>query len=249
MKIFVINLESSTDRKNNVQVQLNKMELTAEFFNAIDGNSHEHPIFKKYDPDLRMKRKGKLLSKGQLGCFTSHFLLWNKCVQLNHPIIVLEDDAYIFENRFLKFLESSKLFSSTYECVRLFDNRTKHHSAILVEKFEGFHIAKFTKGHMRATGYYLTPKGAKKFIRHAEPLFLPVDIYMDRFWKNRVECFGTIPACLTNDPSFDSTIGYDPKKENKSFLVRFNREVFSLCEQFKKRKHNLIFRFQRINPF
>lgn len=32
---------------------------------------------------------------GQRGCWFSHFLLWNKCVELNEPIVVLEHDAVI----------------------------------------------------------------------------------------------------------------------------------------------------------
>lgn len=32
---------------------------------------------------------------GQRGCWFSHFLLWQKCLELNEPIIVLEHDAVI----------------------------------------------------------------------------------------------------------------------------------------------------------
>jgi hypothetical protein len=35
--------------------------------------------------------------KGTWGCFFSHWILWNKCVDLNEPIIVLEHDAIIQE--------------------------------------------------------------------------------------------------------------------------------------------------------
>ena len=29
----------------------------------------------------------------EMGCFASHYLLWEKCVELNEPIIILEDDV------------------------------------------------------------------------------------------------------------------------------------------------------------
>lgn len=32
---------------------------------------------------------------GQRGCWFSHFLMWNKCVKLDEPIVVLEHDAII----------------------------------------------------------------------------------------------------------------------------------------------------------
>lgn len=33
--------------------------------------------------------------KGSWGCFFSHWMLWNRCIELNEPIIVLEHDAVI----------------------------------------------------------------------------------------------------------------------------------------------------------
>ena len=29
----------------------------------------------------------------EMGCFASHYLLWKKCVELNEPIVILEDDV------------------------------------------------------------------------------------------------------------------------------------------------------------
>ena len=35
------------------------------------------------------------ISQGEVGCFLSHYLLWKKCIDLNEPILILEDDAII----------------------------------------------------------------------------------------------------------------------------------------------------------
>jgi glycosyl transferase, family 25 len=248
MKIFVINLESAKDRKESMSRQLESLGLDAEFFKAVDGRAENHHLFTLYDPGLRWKKRGKSLSKGQLGCFASHYLLWEQCVRLGMPIVVLEDDALLYGERFLNFCNSAAHLDRKYECIRLFDNQSKHHSSIFIEDVNGFHIAKFTKGHMRATGYYLTPPGAEKFIQYANPLFLPVDIYMDRFWANGVECYGVIPACLRHDPRFPSTIGYAPR-EKRPLSITFRREMFSLGEQIRKRMHNMKFRITEKKNF
>ena len=98
---------------------------------------------------------------------------------------------------------------------------------------------------MSTTGYYLTPEGAKKLIQHSSRWYMAVDIYMDRFWVNQVECYGTIPACLTNDPKFDSEIGYG-KKASRSFYTRCKREWFNLTELIKRETHNLRFKITNI---
>ena len=69
---------------------------------------------------------------------------------------------------------------------------------------------------MSTTGYYLTPAGTKKLLAFTNEWYLAVDIYMDQFWINNVTCYGTIPACLTNDPQFYSEIGYEKKKEKNN---------------------------------
>lgn len=33
--------------------------------------------------------------RGELGCYASHYLMWQKCVEINEPIIILEDDIKI----------------------------------------------------------------------------------------------------------------------------------------------------------
>jgi glycosyl transferase, family 25 len=246
-KIFVINLSSSKDRRESILHQFHGIGLRVILFTAINGREDNHPLFKNYNPVLRWKSRCKSLSRGQLGCFASHYLLWEKCVQLSEPIVVLEDDALLFKREFLSFYRSIPVLSAKYECIRLFDNRSKHHSAIPVEQMAGFGISKFTKGHMGTTGYFLTPPGAKKFLSHAQQWFLPVDIFMDRFWANRVECFGITPPCLTDDPGFPSTIKeINDEKSKRTLLMKFRREFFSLQEQVRKRLHNLKFRLSNL---
>lgn len=40
--------------------------------------------------------RGKLSRPGVIGCFYSHYSLWEKCVQLNEPIMIFEDDVKFY---------------------------------------------------------------------------------------------------------------------------------------------------------
>lgn len=96
VKIFIINLPTSTDRKKNISEQLSSMNLEYHLFPAVNGKTDNHPLLSHYDDGLSQKFRSKSLTKGQLGCYASHYLLWEKCVKLNEPIIVIEDDALIY---------------------------------------------------------------------------------------------------------------------------------------------------------
>ena len=43
-------------------------------------------------------RRGNLGANTIAACFTSHYLLWEKCVELNEPILILEHDAKFESN-------------------------------------------------------------------------------------------------------------------------------------------------------
>ena len=40
--------------------------------------------------------KGKLSRPGVIGCFYSHYALWQKCIDLNEPIMIFEDDVKFY---------------------------------------------------------------------------------------------------------------------------------------------------------
>jgi glycosyl transferase family 25 len=245
-KIFVINLESSTDRKKNISRQLDELSLPFELFSAVDGRtSPPHPLLKRYNDELSQTYRAKTLNAGQLGCYASHFLLWEKCIELNQPIIIIEDDALLFKKTFLNFLKDIPELPESIECIRLFNNKRREFSSYSILKCSSTNIHKFTKGHMSTTAYYLTPQGANKLLLHSKEWYMAVDIYMDRFWANEVECYGTKEPCVTNDPKFDSEIGYAKKTANRSLLKKCKREWFNLNETIQRHLHNIKFKLSR----
>ena len=97
MKTFVINLP---DRKDRMQrFNANNPYLEYETFKAVEGYKvgYEKLLSQGFDTDHNwidpiLKTP---LTKGEVGCFLSHWHLWNKCIEKNEPIIVLEDDAIL----------------------------------------------------------------------------------------------------------------------------------------------------------
>ena len=236
--IYIINLPTSIERKKNIEKQFKNTNINFSYFNAVNGKENpEHHLFSRYNKEYNIKNRGRELNLGQLGCFASHYLLWEECLKINEPIVVLEDDALINIELFKEFINDSSDFQDTFECIRLFQNKKRKHSSLTIDTFKKFKIARFNKGHRSTTGYFLTPSAAQKFINNCHEWTVPVDIYMDQFWTNHVECFGMIPPCLTNDPKFDSDIGYE--KESKNIPTRIKRELFNLKQTINRTIYNI----------
>lgn len=243
MKIYVLSLSSAQQRQDSIESQFVGRGFDYEFFWGVDGRAGWHPLFDHYDERLRMKIKGEPFLPGQLGCYAGHYLLWNKCLELGKPCIILEDDALINPSKLSEFIDLAADLDAKYECVRLFENKSRVRKAVPVGRLGSFEICKYLKGHMRATGYYLTPSGAKKFLESSSPWVLPVDIFMDQFWNNGVECYGIEPPCITNDESLDSQMNYisKTKKPRKTISVKVYREVYLLKNNLLRLFWNVAF--------
>jgi glycosyl transferase family 25 len=247
MDIKVVTLRGESERQQKISAQLDALGLKFEFFYGVDGRLGPHPLFERCNPVKRMRIKGEPLLPGQLGCFASHFLLWQACVEAQAPLIVLEDDAIVDPERLLAFLEHVGSLDERFECLRLFKNNSKRYRSIKAGTLGDFEILKYTKGPMSTMGYYLTPYAAEKFLASAGEWVLPVDIFMDQFWKNRVECYGILPPVVSHDYGVESMIGYVPKhkKPKRSLKTKMNRELYALVQTLRKWGWNFCYRLRR----
>ncbi|PAF43940.1 glycosyltransferase family 25 protein [Helicobacter sp. 11S02596-1] len=244
MRIFIISLKNALARRENILNQIASLGENPAFefhiFDAIDGREEDreggrefekNPMPSEYCPPPSQKTiiskyycaflaklyRGRELSPCELGCFASHFLLWEKCVQINESIIVLEDDIEILPNFFDALTHIAK---NRFEYVRLMQLSTAK-SCQLDEHF-GFlkHYAFGTQG------YYLTPKGAQKFLRYAKKWVEPVDDYVDRYWKHHNYNVIYFPHPIRqNFHALESTIGDRDSTLNKNLLLKTSRGI------------------------
>ncbi|MDX1589073.1 MAG: glycosyltransferase family 25 protein [Oleiphilaceae bacterium] len=240
--IVVISLKRATERRQSIQNQLSALGLDFVFFDAVDGK-RGHELFARYDAQ-KARRIGEIpLTPGHLGCYASHYRVWQRCAQSGRPVIVLEDDAMLFPEPLLRFVRQAPGLPPELECVRLFASKSRKQGRLPVLESQGLAIAKFLRGHKSATGYYLTPRAAEKFLRHGARWAEPVDIEMDQFWANGVECYGVVEPCLTHNPDFQSAIdtGIDTAQARRG-LMRLRWRWYLLQGKLAREIHNRMFR-------
>lgn len=239
VKVLVLTLRQSTDRQARIKNALDDASIEFEFFWGVDGRRDKDPSLSLYDESKRMRTKGQPMTPGQLGCFASHYNIWKRCIDENKKLVVLEDDVVFDAEAIGSFLKTIPSLPSHVECLRLFDNKTRNHKEFKVADIGPFSILRYTKGPMSTMGYFLTPEAAGKFLASANPVFLPVDIYMDRYWVNDVVCMGVSPSFVHHDFEFESMIGYGKKSGSRPLLMRLNRELFTLTERLRRFFYNL----------
>ena len=188
MEIFVISLEKSKERKDTFD-KYNSKYINYSYHTAIDGSKI---IIEDLDKKV-FKRGSQNYSKGAIGCALSHLQLWEKCIELNKPIIIMEDDAIVSKN-FNKNVNNlmNNLLPTKWDIVQLnynfdsvlsYDN-TNYETCVCMfnkTKVTKEHITNFINSKINTTiaklnycfgmsCYMLSPDGAKKLKSNCFPL-------------------------------------------------------------------------------
>ena len=231
LDVYVINLSTSTERWETTSNRLTELGITHERFDAVDGRKEPHSLFARYDDKLREKYRRKPLSGGELGCFASHFLLWKKCIELNKPIVVLEDDLIINES----LIDALKIAAEqirTLQYLRLAATYPKPKTFKKIKSLGQFDLIDHIRGPSGTLGYVISPDASAALIKHAEKWFIAVDDYMDRYWWHGVDCYSLMPFPIEVAGNESDIVRV--KKEPQSLWLKLRKEVYGLVENLRK---------------
>ena len=91
--IIVISLGRVAERRAAMQRELAGFDF--EFFEAVDGNALDESVYRhRMQTEWWKLMRGRQLSPGEIGCFLSHYGVWQRIVETGTPFaLILEDDA------------------------------------------------------------------------------------------------------------------------------------------------------------
>ena len=223
MKVFVISLATSLDRRERVANKLGERKIEFQFIDACDGRLGLHPYLKNYDEKSFVVNRRRKAAPGELGCYVSHLLAWEKCVELNEPIVVMEDDFELtgdFEAG-IAYLEK---FVDKLAFVRL--EPLEKQFFLTSRKDPDFTLVKQLNVGMCATGYVITPHGAKELLKNAMPIKMPVDLYLKYTLMHNQLIHALVPH-LVYPTHADSIIGIDARNyREKGALLALKRFAY-----------------------
>ncbi|MGR6466205.1 glycosyltransferase family 25 protein [Rhizobium sp. PAMB 3182] len=239
MTIEVINLKNSPERRDEMIRALDAFGLTYEFFEAIDGRTEEHPLFARYDPKLAEIRRGFPLTPGELGCYASHFLLWEKCARSGKPMLIFEDDVALHPN-FPEALGFVAAHIDRYGLIRLSAHKARSF-AILQHVADDMDFVRYRIGPHGTSCYGISASAASKLLRKAQVWFEPVDCHLDRFWTHGVGSHGLTPTPVvhTADSNQSSDIWQGEKRAAKSRRYRKLRALYRAADDIGRFACNL----------
>jgi len=110
MRSFYINLDRCSTKKKLMETQFPKAERVP----ALDGRMLSPKSIAPYTVDRHWRDPSwnRRFTKGEVGCILSHITCWKKCLDLNEPILILEDDVEVIDPDYL---------AKASDCIKEFD--------------------------------------------------------------------------------------------------------------------------------
>lgn len=140
----------------------------------------------------------KVKTNGVIGCFLSHYQLWETCVELNEPIAIFEYDAEIINNindslldTFTDYLNLDYTRHLYLKDIEVYKSNLKPNSnSILTKELtinmsgEGYKF--MNRNHIKgAFGYIIKPTGAIKLIAGIKKDgIIPADVALNLYYLN-----------------------------------------------------------------
>ena len=226
LKIFVISLPKSTDRRANVSERLTRYGLNFEFIDGIDGRTDKHPLLDRFKAGKFLARHGRPHMPGEAGCYASHFLAWEKAVELNEPIIVFEDDFFLKDIVGDAFSALPDL-TKDFPFIRLEDSRKDYEKVVLARS--DFRIVRFLRIPQRMTCYAITPEAARLFIKASHEFTYPVDVFLRHQNIHGVPIYGMQPAPVSpDDPSGENSVIGNRHRDKGPLWCKLTKLMFKI---------------------
>ncbi|XP_033127179.1 procollagen galactosyltransferase 2-like isoform X2 [Anneissia japonica] len=192
-EIYLINLKRRPKRRERMIKSLHELSLNYTILDAVDGKQLTDDKLKEMGIDMLDGYKDpyheRILTKGEIGCFLSHYKIWVDVVEKNYEqVIVLEDDVRFeafFTMKLKQLLYEPTKLDITWDLIYL---GRKILNPDLESWVNGSDILLWPSYSYWTLGYILSQSGARKLVEQ-NPLskMVPVDEYLPLMFDKHPE--------------------------------------------------------------
>jgi GR25 family glycosyltransferase involved in LPS biosynthesis len=210
IKYYIIHLERSIDRLENLDIQIKKLNKDIIYFPAIDGNTLDYNKLLE-DNIIQKEYWNRIQKKGVYGCYLSHYKLIEKLKNEYDNNLLNSDYSVIFEDDFKIVVDDLDYeinniiinineLNIDFDIIYLGDSQNTHGGLIINN------IYQFNNSHMYGDCYLINNKSLHKIYNNLHVIDEAID------WKLRILIMnGKLNALMIN-PTLVLQLSHDTLK-------------------------------------
>ena len=209
--IFVVSLVREAGRRARMKRELAAWRLDFQFFDAVDGAElGENRYRRRMQEEWWRIMRGRRLSPGEIGCFLSHYALWQHLVDTGTShAIVLEDDAAL-EDGFPAIIDAILKTDRDWDVVLLSPKRRYGVDRELAMLDGQRVLVRYRRRVGGCVGYLIRLEAAEALLHYCWRIRAPIDWLYAEWWRNGLAFYAVDPAIVTHT-GLRSTIQTLPK--------------------------------------
>ena len=188
--IFVISLARATERRTDIIGRLEAANIRYEIVDAVDGAALDlSQIADRYN-------EKSAITKGEIGCYLSHYNLWERIVAEDIPYaVILEDDAQ-WDEDFMQVAAAVAACEWQWDVVLLQGGGMRRRYRVLSQLGNGREMVQYGRHVVCTGGYLVSCGGAKKLLAHCRNIAEPIDLAWRDYWNWRGGFYAVRPFCV-----------------------------------------------------
>lgn len=235
--IFCISLARATERQTVMVKRLDALGFPYKMIDAVDGATLDlSQLDDRLRPDKFRRKFGRDMVPGEIGCFLSHYNLWESLIATGEEYaLVLEDDVDLSDD-FTAVVADIVALNLEWDIVVLHTPRNKYPVDIIAKNIadKGYKLGRANRRIVRTAGYLIRLRGAQRLHEYCREISAPIDVQYEEWWHNRLAFYCIYPGVVVSDGA-ESLITSD------NGIGRSDFKKASLTERFAA------FRWRKLN--
>ena len=200
--VFIVSLARAVERRAKMRAQLDGLGIRAEFTDAVDGVTLDLSQYRdRLNTDYWRVLRGRELSRGEIGCYLSHYRVWQTVADSGEQCaLVLEDDAILYDG-FCDVVRGLQESPWVWDVVMLSGRKRRPIDKDLGEIADtGRRLVRYRVRVGGAVAYLITAAGAQKLLQYCREICAPVDWRYAEWWLNGLAFYFVSPFVARNAP-------------------------------------------------
>jgi glycosyl transferase family 25 len=148
----------------------------------------------QYDDRVATRRFGRPLSPSEIGCYTSHFKLWEWLANSDYDQAIIFEDDIIVEWPIIEKMMVYRFTDYGINFLRLYISYPFHWKIVKYKFFSAnFHLIRTVGLALGAQGYLLTKAAAQTLVSNYAVVAAPSDWVLSRYWEHRIPGYSIFP--------------------------------------------------------